>query len=182
MVIFFSIPNTVLAHKINISSWFRNDILCIESSFDSGLKVNKGKVIVFDSNEQIIFSGNTDKDGYTECKLTKIDDLKIVLSTKCGHKNFLIIPKNKIYIENIFSDDKKNMYLNTEISLKRNPITLEQIEAIFSNQLKTNLEPINKALSNSNQKIELKDIFGGVGYILGLIGIGTYFKYIRIKE
>ena len=40
------------------------------------------------------------------------------------------------------------------------------------------LKPVLKMLAESrNQGPEIRDIFGGIGYILGLVGLGAYIHY-----
>ena len=59
----------------------------------------------------------------------------------------------------------------------------EAIQAAVEKALDKKMKPILKMLAeNQNQGPTLKDIIGGIGYILGLMGIAAYFHYRRKKD
>ena len=52
-----------------------------------------------------------------------------------------------------------------------------QLEQIIEQVIEKELSPIKRILAeNSEQKLKLQDILGGLGYILGLAGIAAYFQ------
>jgi nickel transport protein len=63
-------------------------------------------------------------------------------------------------------------------------ITLADIRKTVEHALDTRLKPMNRMLVEStDHKPTVSDIAGGIGYILGLAGVGMYFHYrSRIKE
>ena len=46
---------------------------------------------------------------------------------------------------------------------------------MFSELLDQKLNPLIKRIEDYNQQQKLSDIIGGLGYILGITGIATYF-------
>jgi nickel transport protein len=56
------------------------------------------------------------------------------------------------------------------------------VERIVEEALDRKLKPIIKILMESRDRgPTLKDILGGIGYILGLVGVASYFHYRRKK-
>jgi nickel transport protein len=55
-----------------------------------------------------------------------------------------------------------------------------EIQIAVEKALEKKTKPIMKILAEScDQGPSVTDILGGIGYILGLVGIGTYFHYRR---
>jgi len=54
------------------------------------------------------------------------------------------------------------------------------VEAIVARQLEAKLRPLTRMMVASQDKgPTASDIFGGLGYILGLVGLGAYVRYRR---
>jgi nickel transport protein len=59
-------------------------------------------------------------------------------------------------------------------------VSAAEVEAIVARQLKENLGPLTRMVAESREKgPSVADIFGGIGYILGLVGLGAYVRYRR---
>ena len=57
-----------------------------------------------------------------------------------------------------------------------------EIEAIVEKALDKKMKPVLKMLAESNAKEPgIGDILGGIGYIIGLVGIGAYFHNRKKK-
>ncbi len=57
---------------------------------------------------------------------------------------------------------------------------MDEIQTAIENALDKKLKPIMKILAETQtQKPSLPEIIGGIGYILGLMGVGAYFHYRR---
>jgi nickel transport protein len=57
-------------------------------------------------------------------------------------------------------------------------LTAREIEAIVSRQLEQKIKPLMRMVAASQEKgPTLRDIFGGIGYIIGLVGLGAYVRY-----
>ena len=54
----------------------------------------------------------------------------------------------------------------------------QQIREIISRQLDAKLQPLIKEMATCRDEgSTISDILGGIGYILGLVGMGAYIRY-----
>lgn len=54
----------------------------------------------------------------------------------------------------------------------REPASVEQIEQVVARQVR----PLREALQSYEERVRLRDIVGGVGYIIGLAGLGLWWR------
>lgn len=87
------LPSAVLAHKVNIFAYVEGGMVYSESYFPDGRPVTAGKVMVFDSQEQLLLEGQTDAAGRFQFKLPELADLTLVIDAGMGHKNHFLLKK-----------------------------------------------------------------------------------------
>jgi nickel transport protein len=59
----------------------------------------------------------------------------------------------------------------------------DEIQLVVEKVLDKKLKPIMKLLAESREQgPTFHDIFGGIGYIFGLVGLATYIHYRRKKD
>jgi nickel transport protein len=57
-------------------------------------------------------------------------------------------------------------------------LTPQAVEAIVAKQLDEKLKPLTRLMVAAQDKgTSIGDILGGIGYILGLVGLGAYLRY-----
>jgi nickel transport protein len=62
-------------------------------------------------------------------------------------------------------------------------LTREDVEQAVDRALEKKLKPVMQMLSDLNDpKPGISDIFGGIGYIIGLVGIGAYLKSRKKRD
>ena len=69
------------AHKVNIFAYVEGDLVYTESYFPDGHKVEKGKIEIYDSRNNKLLTGITDKKGIFNFRPPKKDDLKISIES-----------------------------------------------------------------------------------------------------
>lgn len=94
VILLFSGP--ALAHKVSLFAYAEGGKIYTESYFSDGKAVAGGKVMVYDSQNQLLFEGVTDKDGVLSFDIPKVDDLNIVLNATMGHKNNFKLKKSEV--------------------------------------------------------------------------------------
>ncbi|MFO7716570.1 carboxypeptidase regulatory-like domain-containing protein [Desulfosarcina sp.] len=90
------LSGTALAHKVNLFVYAEGGKIYTESYFPDGKPVEGGKVLVYDSQDQLILEGVTDKTGLFNFDIPKIDDLNIVIDATMGHKNSFKLKKGEV--------------------------------------------------------------------------------------
>ncbi|MBW2219143.1 MAG: hypothetical protein JRF40_06595, partial [Deltaproteobacteria bacterium] len=96
--------------------------------------------------------------------------LDIVLKTGAGHQNHWKIP---------FDANKKTVREMSGETMKPEKIqvTPKELEAIVESIMDKKLKPvITMLVDQRNSDPSVTDIFGGIGYIIGLAGVAALFK------
>ena len=87
---------TALAHKVNLFAYAEGGTVFTESYFPDGRPVEGGKVLVYDSTDQLLLEGVTNTEGMFNFEIPKIDALKIVINATMGHKNSFALKKAEV--------------------------------------------------------------------------------------
>ena len=192
LVIHFSVI-TASAHKVILFAYVEGDIIYTESKFSGGRKAKNCKIFVHDENKNLLYTGTTDENGKLDFKIPKITTLNLTIEAGTGHKGYWTIPVEEIkstdidISQNFKQDSKQNFneikeQEKTEVSINNESISLEDIEKIVEKTMDKKLKPVYQILIKSSEKNPTaNDIFGGIGYIFGLMGIAAYF-YSKKKK
>jgi len=96
MVVILLLSTAALAHKVNLFAYAEGGKIYTESYFPDGKPVEGGKVMVYDSQDNLIVEGITDNDGLYSFDIPKIDDFNIVIKATMGHKNSFKLKKSEV--------------------------------------------------------------------------------------
>lgn len=201
VLVFLCIPHlfagSASAHRVIIFAWVEGDTVLVESKFSGGKKVTAGKIRVVDPQGKALESGLTNDQGEFSFKVPKRTDLKIVLNAGQGHQAEWIVPESELTDPTVKTDAGNG----TEVLMHGKPaapvprkttdtepvetdpaMDPEELEAIIENVLDRKLKPIVRMLADTRQQgPAVKDILGGIGYILGLAGIAAYVQSRKKK-
>lgn len=186
------------AHRVNVFAWVDGDTVHVESKFAGGKKVKAGKIVVMDSQGNELLSGITDDQGEFSFTIPMRTDLKVVLIAGQGHRAEWTIPASEIEglplgtettgtTETAKQSQKQNIvsepFAEVKPVLSTPVLRLQDVEAVIETVLDRKLKPITKMLADVHHEgPTVRDIFGGIGYILGLVGIATYVHSRKKKE
>jgi nickel transport protein len=188
LIVIIGISTPAIAHKTTIFAWVEGDTVYTQSKFSGGRKAKHAVVEVYDAKGDKLLEGKTDENGEFSFKLPKQTELKVVLLAGTGHRGEWRIPLEEIEggeantdsrLQSQASQTEKKPYHHEASS-----ISPADIQAAVEKDLDKKLKPILNQLTESRQKeteTEVTDIVGGIGYILGLVGIGAYFNYRKKK-
>lgn len=95
-VVILLLSTAALAHKVNLFAYAEGGKIYTESYFPDGKPVAGGKVLVYDSQDQLILEGVTDDEGLFNFDIPKIDDFNIVINATMGHKNSFKLKKAEV--------------------------------------------------------------------------------------
>ena len=175
------------AHKVIVFAWAEGDRVFTESKFSGGKMVKAGKIEVFDSRGNLLLEGRTDDNGAFAFKSPSITDLKIVLTAGMGHQNSWLLSAAEMgegeptpLDMHASQPEPAGMDTRREtVPAQAGPgLTAREIEVIFSRQLEQKLQPLTRMVAASQEKgPTMRDIVGGIGYIIGLVGLGAYVRY-----
>lgn len=175
------------AHGVIVFAWAEGDNVRVESKFSGGRKVNGGKVIVQDSQGNILLRGTTDDQGRFDFPAPIRTDLNIIVQAGPGHQGEWTISaaefnpaghgenENDGHPESAAAANHPTVEDQTDPQALSAAPDLAAIETAVEKALDRKLKPVVQMLADSRQSgPTLKDILGGIGYILGLIGVGAY--------
>ena len=188
---FVALP-AVHAHKVTVFAWAEGDRIFTESKFSGGKMVKAGKVEVFDSGGNLLLEGLTDDKGAFDFKAPAITDLKIVLTAGMGHQNSWLISAAELgegEIATVATHETPSEPAVVDIQREKIPpvavpgVTAREIEAIVARQLEEKIRPLMRMVAASQEKgPTMSEIVGGIGYIIGLVGLGAYVRYRKERR
>lgn len=187
LVIAFCTP--AFAHKASIFAYEEGGQLKMECSFTGGAPCMNSSITITDNaTGKILGTTKTDRKGKAsypipaEARKNRLD-LKMILNAGQGHRGIWIIKADEYLGEAPGSQSAAASATTTaptqEVSTQASLATGVSLDAatlsrIVDKSLDRRLAPINRrlaALTEPGPKVS--DIFGGIGYILGLFGIAA---------
>lgn len=186
------------AHGVNVFAWVEGDTVYVESKFSGGRKVNSGKIIVTDSRGTELLTGTTNDEGEFSFKIPRKTELKIVLLAGAGHRAEWVIPvsemevsdKGTVPLEEKTAKNEPSASTKSKIGTDATEntqllsgLTEKDLQAAVEEAVEKKLKPVMKMLAESKQRgPTAKDIFSGIGYIVGLVGIAAYIRSRKKKN
>ena len=173
-----------MAHRVTIFAWVEGDKIFTESKFSGGKRVKGGEVTVYDLTGKQLLEGKTDDGGEFSFKIPKRTAMKIVLQAGMGHRGEWTIPASELGggpgPDSEAAEPQKTEARMPEVQTAKSSMSLEQIRRVVEQSLDQRLKPVMKILVESRESgPTARDVFGGIGYILGLMGVAAYFNYRR---
>ena len=169
-----------MAHRAIIFAWVEGERIFTESKFSGGRLVKQGDIIVYDLEGNQLLKGKTDTQGEFSFVIPKRTAMKIVLQAGMGHRGEWVIPLKEIEDVAGTADPRKTALKKAEEQAEICDVTLDDIRQVVEEALDKRLKPVMKILVESREnRPTFRDIFGGIGYILGLVGVAAYFNYRR---
>jgi nickel transport protein len=185
------------AHRVNVFAWVDGDTIHVESKFSGGKKVKTGKVVVMDPRSVELLSGFTNDQGEFSFKVPGQSDLRIIIMAGQGHQGEWTVRKAELQgalpetmekrdvVKELNSEpqsDTENISADVTSAMTANDIRPEDLEAMIESILDRKLQPITHMLADIRQEgPDVGDIFAGIGYILGLVGIAVYVQNRKNK-
>ena len=195
--IFSVFPAPVFAHKVSIFAWVEGDRVHTQSIFFGGKKIKDASIDVYDASGKHLIQGKTDHNGEYSFKAPVKTAMKIVVSAGMGHQATWHLKASE------FESSGNDRLPTAPASLDAAPRTDSQVphandsrpqtvrpgmdpdelREIVEKALDKKLSPVLRMLSElKNQGPGIRDILGGIGYIIGLVGLAAYLGNRRKKE
>ena len=169
-----------MAHKVNIFAYVEGDSVHTESYFNDGRKCKNSAVAVFDSASAQLLEGKTDEEGIFTFSIPKREDLKIVLTASMGHRNEYLLSRREFGDVDAGTDSGTDDVDNASthpVAPAVGEVTRE-MERALDRKLAPLLESVRR-LEKNQQRSSLRDVIGGIGYIVGLAGLYYYLRNRR---
>ncbi len=179
-------------HRLNVFCWTENGKIRCESSFSGGKPVHRGQTRVLTSEGNELFSGKTDEKGRFDFPVPEkySGDLKVEVDAGVGHKGSWPVKAGE-YQDIKATPGKTEQGGKPEATKSPPPASGKKIsnserqkrQGLLQKTVRQELAPVKKQLAKLRRdRITAEDIFSGIGYILGLMGIALYFQSKRDKR
>lgn len=174
-----------IAHKVTVFAWVEGDTVHTESKFSGGRAAKQARIEVYDDSGNQILDGHTDDEGRFGFKAPKKEDLRIVLIAGAGHRNEWVVKAEEFSGQVPLGADDAIVWPHETPPLVEAPLregvdlSREDLQVMIEAALDKKLQPVLHRLHQMDQGPRLVDLIGGLGYIMGLVGLGTYIQYRR---
>jgi nickel transport protein len=182
--VFLFLAGIASAHGVHIAASVDGKTIHGRATFQGGTPMKNVSVTAHDAADQVLTQTKTDDDGQFSLEAAWRCDYHLEVETADGHGGDCIVkasllPSNLPARENLPSaEDSAAKHGHSHAAPDtgdENPWTVEQIRNI---QAKLNI--LQEKLDAQNQSLRVRDILGGIGYILGVFGLYAiavnYFK------
>ena len=176
------------AHKFIVSAWVEGDTVYVESGFSDGSPAKNAKTVVYDDQDNSLIEGQTNEYGEYSFKVPKKTAMRVVVKAGMGHQGESEISIDELGAVSLENNEGASAETTAAQAVDRSEaqgnavvtggLTAADIQSAMEKALDKKLRPIVKKLSkNEAEGPSVSDIFGGIGYIFGLVGIGAYFNF-----
>ncbi|MBD5417683.1 MAG: cobalamin biosynthesis protein CbiL [Desulfovibrio sp.] len=202
-----ALPADALAHRVNIFAWVEGENIVVECGFNRAAPVRDGLVTVYDAADgKELLQGRTNERGVFVFALPEPvrhgHGLRIEINAGEGHVNDWTMTAAEI---NEARDLSHGFQQNAQASAAPaapasaaitpaepapdtktaadGPLTAPAVRAIVAETLNSGLAPIRRELAAlSSPGPSVRDIVGGLGWIMGLVGIACWFMARRRQQ
>ena len=189
------------AHRMNVYAWLENDQILVECSFAGKRPCVQSPITVQDEiTGQKLLEGQMDAQGRFNFPLSSVirqeHGLTIIVNGGQGHRGEWTMTATELNSTASASPEINTAKLNVikqplpekNSTYKQEPlqnittlVTREQIQADINIALERHIAPLRQQLAEIKASgPKLADIIGGLGWIIGLVGIGMYFKSRKV--
>lgn len=202
------VPVDASAHRVNIFAWLEGSSIMVECGFNRSTPVREGQVTVFDAADgKKLLQGRTDAQGRFTFAVPAVvrqgHGLRIEINAGEGHVNDWGMTAAEISDAQALSrgfaqvraaatgtgqsaptaaSSAANVPSSQHVGA-HSPITAPEMQAIMAETLNTGLAPLRRELAAlSSPGPTVRDIIGGFGWIMGLVGIACYFLARRKQQ
>jgi nickel transport protein len=176
-------PTIVWAHGLSAFAHAEGDTVVVEGYFHDGAKCKDCMVEAFDAQGHRIADGKTDADGKFSFKAPARINMLIRLNDPVGHMAEYRIPASDLpeslpaasesIQDHTHAPDTDNAAMVSGTLKTRDA---GEVERMIEKAVARQLEPIRRALEESQRRRKITDVVGGIGYIVGLMGLILYFR------
>lgn len=170
--------NSAYAHKVSAYAYREGDKVFGECYFVDGSPCKNSRVEVYDSKGNKITEVTTDEKGKFKFTTSNTGQLKIVIPAGEGHRaEYMLEAAEKVEKKDIKKSEPEKQPEKKEIS--KTSLNKEELKQIIDEAIDAKLQGLRTELMDLRKqmdKISIRDIIGGIGYIFGVWAIIMLLK------
>lgn len=198
LVVLLGLSGVSMAHKVNVFAYADGDAVQVECYFTRSQKVRHGNVRVTDSvTGETLLAGVTDEQGLFRFQpdagfLKTGRGMKILLNAGEGHQSDWEVAPEELAALSPSEQAAKppqaapaapgqsSQAPGAHGAVAASALEAVELEALIGRVMDAKLAPIKQSLARQEDGAPgLRDIIGGLGWILGLLGLAAYMRYRR---
>jgi nickel transport protein len=178
LVLVFALSLTVHAHKLKVFAAIEGDSIKGFIYFPGGGKPGELKLKVY-QNDKFVTDIMSNKTGNFVYKPLKEGSYRFVADSGDGHLgDFTVTWEVGGSAKKVVSEKSVKPEATSHSGNINHDLLGEQIQK----SVDKSLYPLKVKLDELENRIQFRDILGGIGFILGLFGIFAYFKSLTKKQ
>ena len=183
-----STGGTAHAHRVNIFAWWDGSAVQTESYFANGARAVNASVEMKNAENNVVAACMTDSQGRCALSPKKPGKYRITVYAGMGHKGFTELVVGK---DNRAEPDRQESNRPAPARDARpahsalmkagsggNCLTQKDIDRAMEKRL-TPLYSVLQRIEQEQHRVRMKDVAGGIGYILGFAGMALYVQSRR---
>ena len=179
-----------MAHRVNVFAYTSGDDIIVEGSFGDKTPAQKSKVSVYNQTTgALILEGETDEKGIFQFARPQVDSaLKIVLVAGMGHQNYWIMTREDLGLPPAGSTAATTEKTKVEPAATTNQsgatsdtasanVNMQELTEMVTQVVAREIAPIKRMMLEEKESgPSIVEIFGGIGWLIGLAGVAAYMK------
>jgi nickel transport protein len=174
------------AHRVNVFALVERDSIHAEAYFKDGSTCRNSVILLISSNGDTLASARTDGQGQATVPLQALAhgpraDLRVVLIASLGHRAEYRLAAEEIWPAEAAADSPSpSSAQGSELPSAGHD---NAADTALQDELARQLAPLARAvrdLQRQQERASVRDVLGGIGYIMGLMGL-YYFLRGRCK-
>lgn len=171
------------AHGVRVFAYVADGTVYVESKFSGGRTAKDARIEVLSPDGRQLLEGRTRADGTFSFPVPQPTALLVVLHAGPGHRAQWRLEEAEVREAGTATDRTPHAEAAPAAGGQDRPaagLTPEEVEAIVERALEKRLKPVMAMLSDArNPEPGIRDIIGGIGYIIGLVGLAAYLSARR---
>ena len=175
------------AHKVSIFAWVEGNVVYTQSKFMGNRIPKSARIEVLDAAGKRLLEGITDSDGKFSFNAPYRGDLKIILHAGAGHQASWNLGADDFSVDSATRSASDSPLPNPDRHARKNDqppaanaLTEKKVAEIVTGLLRKEIEPLKEMIADTMQTTpSFRDVFGGIGYIIGLVGVAAYVRSRR---
>jgi len=173
------------AHRVAVYAYVEGGQIKGEGYVSGGGKLQNQKIKVLDVAGKVLAETKTNKEGAFSVPVPKAQPpLTVVLDAGAGHRATYELKAADLGQESESPADEPKPAAAAEPKAATG-IDAKQLGALVQKRVEKALAPLRAQLAEmalSSQEVSLRDIIGGLGWIVGLLGLAAYLKARKMAK
>jgi nickel transport protein len=165
---------SLLAHGLNLFVAVEGDLIRGKASFGSGHAADGVVIKITDEDGQQVAEINTDHDGSFSYKVVSREDYLITADSRDGHviKRWVQAEMLSDHLHEPGIEAHDHDHASDQHMIGDDEMAAFRLEQVVARQI----TPLREEIAAYQAQVRLRDILGGLGYIIGLAGLALWFK------